>query len=247
MAQRGLGLPRYLDLFARYRMATSRWDPRDAPFREFLRRLPRDGLVLDVGANVGVMTARLARHLARGAVHAFEPNPVTRAAAERLCARLGLRNVVFHDCALGREPGEVDLVMPEAGRVQLHGLSRVASGPAGEGAGRRFRVACRALDGLGDYLAPDPRVTGIKLDAEDAEADVLEGASRLLERHRPLVYCELWLSPNRDRAVALMRGLGYAAAVYRRGTLEPFAAHAHASDQDFFFTPGAAPDPATSA
>jgi FkbM family methyltransferase len=235
--QRALGLPTYLDLFARYRLLWSRWDSRDAAFRAFLGRLPPDGLVLDVGANVGVMTALLARHVRGGTVHAFEPNPPSHDAAGRLVARLGLPNVVLHPWALGRTSGEVEMVMPVAVSVRQHGLSHVLADPTDSTPGDRFRVPCRALDEMHEWFEPEVRVTGIKVDTENYEADVLEGGRRLLLTHRPLVYCELWLTTNRDRAVALMRELDYQAMVYRRGTLEPFEPWPHASAQDFFFVP----------
>jgi FkbM family methyltransferase len=199
--QRTLGLDAYLDLFARYRLLASRWDPHDAAFRAFLDRLPADGIVLDVGANVGVMTALLARRVPRGTVHAFEPTPATYGAARRLVTRLGLGNVRLHPWAVGRIDGEVEMVMPVDVTIRQHGLSHVVATSTESGAGVRFRAPCRVLDAMPEWFEPGARVTGIKLDVEDYETEVLEGARRLLTTHRPLVYCELWLTPNRERAV----------------------------------------------
>jgi len=233
--QRTVGFPAYLDLFARYRLLVSRWDPRDAAFRAFLGRLPEDGLVLDVGANVGVMTVQLARQVRRGTVHAFEPNPPSYAAAQRLVTRLALANVVLHPWALGRTSGEVEMVMPVEMAVRRHGLSHVVGGPDDATPGDRFRVPCRALDEMAEWFEPGSRVTGMKIDCEDYEAEVLEGGRKLLTTHRPLVYCELWLTPNRDRTVALMNALGFDALVFRDGRLHPFEPWPHASAQEFFF------------
>jgi FkbM family methyltransferase len=235
LLQRTLGLERYLDLFARYRLLAGRFDPGDQAFRSFLARLPEDGTVLDVGANVGVMTIHLARHLRRGTVVAFEPNPLSYATAARLVRAKGVANVVLHPWALGSAAGDVEIVMPVNGAVRMHGLSHVAQGPADTPGGDRFRVAMRALDDLSELFAAGVRVTGMKIDVEDFESEVLVGARRLLASHRPLVYCELWLTPNRDRTVSLMRELGFRALVRRAGRLEPFDPQAHASLQDFFF------------
>jgi FkbM family methyltransferase len=237
--QRTFGLDTYLDLFARYRLLSSRWDSRDAAFRAFLDRVPEDGLALDIGANVGVMTVRLARRLSRGRVHAFEPNPACFAAAERLVKRLRLANVVLHPLALARTEGVVEMVMPVAVAIRQHGLSHVVSESGDATVGDRFRAPCVALDEMPQWFESGARVTAIKVDAEDYEAEVLEGGGRLLAVHRPLVYCELWLTPNRDRTVALMRGRGFDAFVYRGGRLEPFDPWPHASVQDFFFVPKA--------
>jgi FkbM family methyltransferase len=237
--QRVLGLGVYLDLFARYRLATSRWDPRDRAFRAFLDHLPPDGLVLDVGANVGVMTAHLARRVRDGTVHAFEPTPANFAAAQRLVARLGLDNVRLHPWVVGRTAGEVEMVMPVELAVRQHGLSHVVRGPTDAVRGERFRAPCRVLDEMSALFEPGARVTGIKLDVEDYEAEVLEGARHLLATHRPRVFCELWLTPNRDRVVGLVRDLGYDVMAYRNRGLEPFESGQHASVQDFFFVPQA--------
>jgi FkbM family methyltransferase len=237
--QRTLGLPAYLDLFARYRLLSGRFDRGDDAFRAFLARLPDDGTVLDVGANVGVMTVHLARHVRRGTVHAFEPNPLSYRTASRLTTRLGLTNVVLHPFALARTQGEVEMVMPVEVAVRQHGLSHVVADGGAFTPGDRFRVPCRALDEMPEWFEPGARVTGLKIDTEDYEAEVLEGSRKLLATHRPLVYCELWLTPNRDRTVALMRELGYEVMVYRKGAFEPFDPWPHASTQDFFFVPAA--------
>ena len=127
------------------------------------------------------------------------------------------------------------MVMPVSHDVRMHGLSHVAQ--ATEGPGERFRAAVHVLDGMAELFAPGVRVTGVKIDVEDYESEVIEGARRLLTTHRPLVYCELWLTPNRDRTVALMGDLGYRAMAHTKGGLAPFEAWPHASAQDFFFVP----------
>jgi FkbM family methyltransferase len=238
LLQSALGLERYLDLFARYRLLAGPFDRGDEAFRAFLGKLPEDGTVLDVGANVGVMTIQLARRVRRGTVVAFEPNPLSHGAAARLLKARQVENVVLHPWALGKKAGDVEMVMPVSGAVRLHGLSHVA-GPTDPAGGYRFRAAARVLDEMDELFAPGVRVTGMKIDVEDFESDVIEGARRLLALHRPLVYCELWLTPNRDRTVALMRELGYDAMVCKGGALEPFEPWPHASTQDFFFVPQA--------
>jgi hypothetical protein len=53
------------------------------------------------------------------------------------------------------------------------------------------------------------RVDGIKIDVEDHEYHVLNGARRLIERHRPIILSELWETENRTRTLELMRSLDY--------------------------------------
>jgi hypothetical protein len=131
------------------------------------------------------------------------------------------------------------MVMPVADAVRMHGLSHVAMGPTASPEGDRFHATVHVLDEMSELFASGVRVTGMKIDVEDSESEVIEGARRLLGLHRPLVYCELWLTANRDRTVALMRELGYTAMVYGERGLQPFEPEPHASAQDFLFVPPA--------
>ena len=232
--QSSLGLERYLDLFARYKVATLGWSPQGADFLAFLRLVPDDGVVLDVGANVGFTTVALARRAGRGVVHAFEPSPVAFGALERTISRHRLRNVVTHPLALGSADGTIEMVTPIDGASRLPALSHVVSGSA-SAVGERFVAPCRTLDGAVDW-ASGPRVTAMKIDVEDHEYHVLVGGRRLIAAHRPLVFCELWETENRSRSLALARELGYEVRVREGGTLVPFDPGRHRV-LDFYFLP----------
>ncbi len=54
-----------------------------------------------------------------------------------------------------------------------------------------------------------PRVDGIKVDVENFEWQVFRGAINLLKRDHPVIYCELWDTPNRRDVILLLRDLGY--------------------------------------
>lgn len=233
--QSWLGLERYLDLFARYKVCTLGWSGQGADFLAFLRLIPDDGVVLDVGANVGFTTVALARRARRGIVHAFEPGPFAFGALERTVARHGLRNVVTHRLALGSTDGTVEMVTPFDGAARLPALSHVVNGNAPAGSGERFVAECRALDGM-DELVSGPPVAALKIDVEDHEHQVLAGARRLLATHRPLLFCELWETENRSLCLALARELGYHVRVRESGVLVPFDPGRHRV-LDFYFLP----------
>jgi FkbM family methyltransferase len=231
--QAGLGLDRYLELFARYKVATLRWSGEGRDLAAFLRHVPAEGVVLDVGANVGFTAVPLARHARRGTVHAFEPHPLAFRALRAVVARHGLRNVVAHRLALGSADGPVEMVTPVEGRALLPALSRVAGDAA---PGERFVAECRTLDGM-EELREGPRVVALKIDVEDHEHHVLVGASRLLAEHRPVLLCELWDTENRRLCLSLLRDLGYAVRVREGGALVPFDPSRHRR-LNFYFFPG---------
>lgn len=48
-----------------------------------------------------------------------------------------------------------------------------------------------------------------KIDVEHFEAPVLRGATELLKRDHPIIYCELWDTPNRGEVIGFLRDVGY--------------------------------------
>jgi hypothetical protein len=61
-----LGLDNYLFLFSLFIIKKLRWDKNEKDFIHFLNLLPREGIVLDIGANIGVMSYYLARDRNKG-------------------------------------------------------------------------------------------------------------------------------------------------------------------------------------
>ncbi len=163
-----------------------------------LDRLVVDGDVFfDVGANWGWYALLIAsRPGFAGRIHAFEPFPSTFRDLASAVRQGGLDNVIAcHDIALADCEGVAAMGFSDG--VQS-GLARL-----GEAGGTKVRLA--RLDGLG---LPAPDV--IKIDAEDHELEVLEGAAAILDGARPFVVFENWL--HRDRPVTTLAPLHLLAA-----------------------------------
>jgi FkbM family methyltransferase len=149
--------------------------------------LPADGVFLDVGANVGLHTLAVARHLAGGgAVVAFEPHPVNHRILVHNIRQNRLRHVVAENLGLAEAPATLTGTASEEG-----GNWSLAS--RGE---HRFEVRLVRLD---EYLQanPIPRLDLMKIDVEGAEVRVLRGARRTIERFLPLIVfevCPAWLA-----------------------------------------------------
>ena len=178
---------------------------------DFHAALYRPGTLVDVGAHSGALTRRLAK-LPGAHVLAFEPLP---SAFARLTAALaGQGNVDLRQVALGATGGTITLEVPVVGGVaQEQWASVVKDYDAMRAADpritdvQRFTVMRRRLD---DF--PTGMVTGIKVDAEGAEAEVLEGAADTLHRDRPVLSVEIEERhrPGSTRAVpAYLATLGY--------------------------------------
>jgi FkbM family methyltransferase len=233
-----LGLERYLFLFSLVKIATLRWDRREGDFIHFLPFVPEEGDVLDIGANIGIMTVLLAKRVKRGTVHAFEPMPVNLKTLERVVTWFRLKNVITYSCALSNEEGEVEMVMPVIDSVRLQGISHVIrEGIQGYNEGDRVRVAAKRLDDFEEFFSPHAKVTAIKIDVEGFEYFVFGGARRLLSTYRPVVYCELGDNDFRGKCLELFGGLNYEVKILENNRLNCFDPEIHRKYWNFFFIP----------
>jgi FkbM family methyltransferase len=155
---------------------------------------------IDIGANWGWYSLLIAsRPGYRGRIDAFEPFPTTYADLVSVVAQAGLDGVIrCHDLALADHDGSASMGFSDG--VQS-GLARL-----GEDGGARVRLA--RLDSLG---LPKPDV--IKIDAEDHELEVLQGAIATIDAARPFIVFENWLHRgNPDLTLApleLLESHGY--------------------------------------
>lgn len=233
--QKLLGFETYLYVFARFKIATLTSDTKENDFLHFLKLFPQDALLLDVGANIGIMTVHMSQHANRGDVWAFEPIPENRKTLERVLKALNIKNVRVFDAALGNEKGELTMMMPTINGVKKQGLSYVVhESIEGFAEGETFKVEVCTLDDL--CSAPPKSIAGIKLDVENFEYFVLLGAQNVLKKHRPIVYTELWENENRSKCFELMQNLGYETFVVNKGVREAYDAQTH-STQNFIFMP----------
>jgi FkbM family methyltransferase len=157
---------------------------------ELTRRwVPADGVIVDVGANIGAMTLPMAQHVARGRVLAVEP---TDFAVAKLRANLALnpalaaRVSVFQTFLADRPSTESALTAYSrwpvgTGAAETHPVHKGVAMPAPCGQTTLDELAAR------ENL---PALSLIKIDTDGHEFVVLSGATRCLERFRPVVVFE---------------------------------------------------------
>ncbi len=239
LLQKILGFPNYLFLFSLFKIKTLNRDKNERDFLHFIKIIPSGGIVLDIGANIGIMTAHLAKDVKEATVYAFEPVPHNLQALKRVIKHYELKNVKVFDCALGNGDGEVEMVVPLLNSVRMQGLSHVVHQSITENnEGERFKTAVKKLDGITEILNNAKPVTGIKIDVENFEFFVLDGAKELLRKHKPVVYCELWDNENRKKCFQLMSDLGYETEVLSGNRLISYIGEVAKQNptQNFFFT-----------
>jgi len=234
--QKIFGYNNYLFLFSLLNInRIRRGGQYEREFIHFLEMIPDDGsVILDIGANIGVMTASLAQEKKRATIFAFEPIPDNYVTIERVIRHYDLKNVHLFKVALGEEAGEVRMLVPVVGRSHMQGLSHVLEKPDNEQEGNLLLVPIRKLDDMPELAAAE-RISAIKIDVENFEYYVFKGAHDLLQKHRPLIYCELWNNERRALCFDYLKGIGYQVKTYQNGILTDFTGQ---DTINFFFVPG---------
>jgi FkbM family methyltransferase len=157
-----------------------------------ISRVVKPGQVaLDIGANIGAHTLRIARQVGEtGRVFAFEP---TDFAFRKLLTNLALNpslqgRVTAIQCFLGASasadaPPEIYSSWPLTKAVELHKVHLGASMTTGKATTMR----------LDDIIAEHnvTRVDVVKMDVDGFECEVLDGAKNMMERDSPTYIMEL--------------------------------------------------------
>jgi FkbM family methyltransferase len=232
--QRVLGFKQYLLVFSRFKISTLKRDSMECDFFAFMSLLNQPKTILDIGANIGIMTVHLSKRFPKAHIHAIEPIPDNLYVLTRNVAHYNLTNVTVHGLAVGNQEGCVKMVLPVQGKTKMQGLSHVKHDTITEwNDGDEFEVECTTLDSL----FPDVHVDAIKLDIENFEFFALKGATKILQRCKPIIYAELWDNENRINCFNLLTEMGYTVNVVDNNVLVPFDPVNH-NQQNFIFLIG---------
>jgi FkbM family methyltransferase len=232
--QRMLGFKQYLVVFSRFKISTLQRDSMECDFFTFMGLLNQPKTILDIGANIGIMTVHLSKRFPQAHIHAIEPIPDNLYVLQRNVAHYKLTNVTVHGLAVGNQEGCIKMVLPVQGKTKMQGLSHVKHDTITEwNEGDEFEVECTTLDSL----FPDEQVDAIKLDIENFEFFALKGATKILERSKPIIYAELWDNENRTNCFNLLTAMGYTINVVDNKVLVPFDPVNH-NQQNFIFLIG---------
>ena len=142
----------------------------------FLALLKTDAVVLDVGANIGIFSLPIARHLTEGFLYAFEPSIESSRLLVENISRNHIRNIEVIEKAASSVSGKHFFLSSEIG-----GRRRIIEDQK-NGADE---VPAVIID---DWIAERHlTVDAIKIDVEGWESNVLEGMENLLQLHPVLL------------------------------------------------------------
>lgn len=235
--QKTLGLKTYLYVFALFVIVKLRWDKKEKDFFHFLELIPDDGIVLDLGANIGVTSYHLAKKLPKSTIFSFEPLTLNMDTLKRIKKRFNLKNVNEFQVAVGDKPGSLEMVMPVINNVPMHGLSHVIHEDNTEfNSGLKYQVPVVCLDEFKPLKENGKRITALKIDVENFEYFALKGAEHLITKNQPVIYCELWENENRKKCIGFLNNLNYSAFILHKKELLPFE-KTTIEKHNFFFLP----------
>ena len=207
--------------------------PLFAPF------VPKDAVVLDVGAHAGQFAKLFATMAPRGRVFAFEPSAYARSILAPAMAVGGQGRVEIVPVGLSDRPGELVLHTPIKRRGGL-GFGVAHLGPSGGGAIVDQTVALTTLDAFAEARGLE-RLDFVKMDIEGWELRALMGGRRTLSRFKPTLYLEIdaaMLARAGDDPPSLfgwLQALGYRA--YSTPILAPVETYAGPGDYIFSALP----------
>lgn len=231
LLQKLMGFHNYLFVFSIYSIKRLEHNRYEKEFVHFLNLIPNQGIVLDIGANIGITTVPLAKKLQHAVIHSYEPMPENIRALNRVIRFFGIKNARIFNIALGERSGVLKMVMPVVDHVKMQGLSHIYRDGYDDD-GEIYTVDVKTLDEI--YEQYDQKITAIKIDVENFEYEVLKGGSGLLQKHQPIIYCELWDNEVRTLVMDYLKNLGYEVKVYTGKKLENFT---NQKVVNFFFLP----------
>ena len=232
-----LGFKNYLFVFSLFKIYTLKRDKNEKDFFQFLFLIPQGTIVLDIGANIGIMTVHLARSIKNSVIYSFEPMPNNITAFKRVVNYFKLKNIKLFEIALGNSEGEVEMVMPVINAVRMQGLSHVVHNSITENnEGEKFKVPLKMLDKMEELITAPQRISAIKIDVENFEFFVLDGAKTLISKNKPVVYAELWENENREKCFELFKQQNYKNFIIVNNKAHEFDPSLHKT-QNFIFIP----------
>lgn len=190
------------------------------PVLSVINVLVRPGdVVLDIGANRGVYTHRMAKLVGEsGHVHSFEPGP-KRAALVRVCKRM--QNVTTHPQALSDRNGKAELHIPWKHGIRLDPLATLEMS---SDSSTSLIVETARLDDLD--LGRERTISFVKCDVEGHELAVIGGAQATLARDMPFLLIEIdqrLTSSPIEATFDRLQGLGYVGLALGRGSPKPLS------------------------
>jgi FkbM family methyltransferase len=135
-----------------------------------------EGDIIDIGANVGVISLILAKRFPERHIHAIEPNPSTFSALTSNILRNTANNITAYDVAISESSGSILFDADP----QARGTASISS----EIGQNVISVKTQTLDAFAETVGAN-QIALLKVDVEGFETLVFAGASHVLQIVKP--------------------------------------------------------------
>lgn len=193
------------DYIGRHIIKNKEWEPLIGKAIDAL--LPHNGIAIDIGANMGVHSLKMAQRAHDGWVYSFEPDLCNMVALVNNISRNNVRNIVPIGIALSDQSCIMDMNVRSGVNYGTSSLRM------SETTGAIQRVIVSRMDQL-PIGANYPVIDFVKIDVEGLELEVILGFGALLKIVRYLV-CEInpqWTNVTRLMRILRDEGFDYIAA-----------------------------------
>jgi len=165
-----------------------------------LLRKMKDPVFIDVGAHLGAYT--LAFSKISKLVVAVEPNPINYLLLRKNLVLNKIKNCIPVRCALSNYDGTAYLYLSKFS--DLHSLHKDRLDVALD----IIPIQTRTLDKLALRELKLNKIDLVKIDAEGAEVEILEGMKETIERYKPILIVEVF-QRNLEKTLKLVRKYKY--------------------------------------
>ncbi|WP_439505945.1 FkbM family methyltransferase [Sediminibacterium sp.] len=240
IVQKILGYTNYLFIFSVYKILRYRLFKDEIDFNLFieLAQTDKQSTIIDIGANVGYTGVIFAKAFPKNQVICYEPVSLLTAIIRKVVKFFGLQNITVKHLALGNSNQIVPIKTPIIQGVKKQGLSYIdmSVDRTDEGSMQDFLVEQVQMVSLDEDLLSKELlpIAGIKVDVENFEFFVLQGAAQLIKLYKPIVMAELWDNQRKLACIELMKELGYEVKVISNNQLEPYTSQ---QALNYFFIP----------
>lgn len=239
--QKLIGYPTYLYCFSIYRVLRYQMLKDDDDINFFIELIKRQesGVIIDAGANVGYTSIIFAKAFPESSIVSYEPVKLLASVISRVVRFFCKENIEVRQKALGDSIESVLIKTPIIQGVKKQGLSYIDKEVDREDthlieSSITEEVNMVSLDSDWMNGSDSRRISGIKVDVENFEYFVLNGAEQLLEKYKPVVMAELWDNSRKKACILLMEKLGYRVFIIKDKALVPYMGQ---SSLNYFFIP----------
>ena len=204
----------------------------------FLKNLVREGdYCIDIGAHLGYFTVELSR-LAGGSGHVYAIEPMSKFynTLKGVIANRKPGNVTLYQYAMGGETEFVEMGIPKVDNVKKFAYARIMR----TSTFLEYVESEKVKNVSGDELFRKlPRVDFIKCDVEGLEVAVFQTFLESIDKHRPIILCELGDPQERKRLLDLFSPFGYKLYYLENKKLKAFAhdSKVHPVSHNHYFIP----------